>query len=207
MHICPCTSKHHLFLSLRERIKAPLFSSHWWNTRSSWHQLYLQWGPLWGHLLMSLLKPPSRPQCWLSLPSPQLILHSTVVLIHQLSKCQSPRKWTGWSESKWQMPIQHALRMQCWWPSLGALWTQHIGKCIPGQAFLGPASARHWSMMSIFSTCISPMDITLWPKANAKHRLTASLISWLRLNSLWGSWGQDPLMIHQWQNYVNMAVM
>ena len=110
------SSTHNIFVHtyLSMHIKAPLLSFHWWNTRSSWHWLYLQWGLLWGHLLTSLSKPPFRPLGWPSLLSPQLILHWTVVMTHRLSKHQSPRKWTGWSESKWQMPIWYGPRTQCW---------------------------------------------------------------------------------------------
>ena len=102
---------------------------------------------------------------------------------------------TEWAEKVMPIAImEHMIDLTHW-------------QTFPEAGFLGPVSARHWSVMSTLSACISSKDISVWARANARHMLTTALISWLRLNLLWGNSGHDPVLICQCQNHVNMAVM
>ena len=50
-----------------------------------------------------------------------------------------------------------------------------------GTGFRGPSSAKHWSVIKTFKACSSPIDRSILARVGARHKLIASMISWLRV--------------------------
>ena len=57
---------------------------------------------------------------------------------------------------------------------LGCIMDSTHWQTYPGTGFLGPASARHWSMMSTFSTCTLPRDMVVQVRACVRCALMIS---------------------------------
>ena len=77
----------------------------------------------------------------------------------------------------------------------------------PSAGFLGPISAKHWSVVRTFKACSSPSDRSNLARVGVRCKSTVSEISGSRTKSHLGSDGHDPLLTFQHQNHTNIAAM
>ena len=119
-------------------------------------------------------------------------IHLNEVLLNRV-KTVEPR--TAWEEKEMSSTIN------CLMIDL----TQWL--IIPGTSFHWSISDKHWSMVKTSKACSSLSDKSIFARVGARCKLMVSMVSWLRVKSHRGNEGHAPLLIFQYQNHTNIAVM